>query len=61
MVIDEVASVPRGRYDDLADTVSQALMHLRKISLAVISWERMPEEPKKTIATRSRIAMEYGL
>jgi predicted phage terminase large subunit-like protein len=61
MVIDEVASVPRGRYDDLADTVSQALMHLRKISLAVISWERMPEEPKTTIATRSRIAMEYGL
>ena len=29
MVIDEVATCPRGRFDDLADTTSMAVYHLR--------------------------------
>ncbi len=33
MVIDEVAAVPRGKHDDQADCVSQAINHLRKMGL----------------------------
>src|SRR5271166_2573080 len=35
MVIDEVARFPRGKHDDLVDTVSQALIYLRLTGVAV--------------------------
>jgi predicted phage terminase large subunit-like protein len=43
MVIDEISSFPRGAHDDLADTASQALHHLRATGHLVRSDERDAE------------------
>ena len=40
MVITEVGTFPHGKHDDLVDTVSQALRHMRDIGLLVRSAER---------------------
>lgn len=42
-VITQVGQFPRGRHDDLVDTVSQALRHLRQIGLLVRAPERLHE------------------
>jgi predicted phage terminase large subunit-like protein len=42
-VITEVAQFPKGRRDDLCDTVSQAIRHLRDIGLLTRSRERMEQ------------------
>lgn len=42
-VIRQVSSFPRGKHDDLVDTVSQALIQLRKMGLLTRSAERMAE------------------
>jgi predicted phage terminase large subunit-like protein len=67
-VIDEVASVPRGKYDDLADTVSMALLYLRQIGLAKLATEgeALSTEDEDTIVARKLqgnrvIAESYGL
>lgn len=39
LVIDEVASVPKGAHDDLADTVSMALGYLRRTGMARLTTE----------------------
>ena len=41
MVITQVANFPKGAHDDLVDTVSMALRHLRDLGLLVRSPERM--------------------
>lgn len=42
-VIRQVSTFPRGKHDDLVDTVSMALRHLRDIGLLTRSVERMAE------------------
>ena len=49
MVIDEMAVFPKGRYDDLTDTMSQALKHLRGAGFARLEAE---VETDKTNAMR---------
>lgn len=43
MVIREVASFPKAKHDDLTDTVSQAIRHLRDAGLLIRSEERLAE------------------
>ena len=43
MVLDEVAQFPRGRHDDLTDTVSGALRKMREMGLLVRAPERQAE------------------
>ena len=43
MVITQVGQFPKGRHDDIVDTVSQALRHLRDLGLLVRSPERIAE------------------
>ena len=43
MVIRQVASFPKGKHDDLVDTVSQAIRHLRDTGLLIRSEERLTE------------------
>jgi predicted phage terminase large subunit-like protein len=50
MVIDEMAVFPKGRYDDLTDTASQALRHLRVTGFARLDTE---------VETDKRNAMRY--
>lgn len=43
MVINQVAQFPRGKHDDLVDTVSQSLRHLRDVGLLERSAERLAD------------------
>ena len=43
MVITQVGQFPKGKHDDLVDTVSMSLRHLREIGLLVRAPERMAE------------------
>jgi predicted phage terminase large subunit-like protein len=43
MVITQVGTFPKGKHDDLVDTVSQALRHLRDLGLIVRSAERIAD------------------
>jgi hypothetical protein len=43
MVITQVGQFPKGKHDDLVDTVSQALRHLRELGLLTRSSERLHE------------------
>ena len=43
MVINQVAVFPKGKHDDLVDTVSQALRHLRELGMLQRSAERIQE------------------
>lgn len=63
MVIDEVASVPKGRYDDLADSTSQALIWMRKNNILYFPFEKPSEEEGewRSPASKSSIAEMYGL
>ena len=61
-VIDEVAAVPKGKNDDLADTVSQALLYLRRVGMARLTTERGDEpKPYESENAKGRIAERYGL
>lgn len=66
-VIDEVAAVPRGKHDDLADTVSMALLYLRQVGMARLASERevAPIEDQLALAQRLRgeraVAESYGI
>jgi predicted phage terminase large subunit-like protein len=51
MVIDEMAVFPKGRYDDLTDTASQAFRHLRAVGFARLEAE---VELEKANAVRYR-------
>ncbi len=53
-VITQVGQFPRGKHDDLVDTVSQALRHLRDLGLLVRAPERLAEiEARKAYTGRS--------
>ena len=53
MVITQVGQFPKGKHDDLVDTVSQALRHLREIGLLVRAPERISEiETMKSYPSR---------
>ena len=43
MVINQVAQFPRGKFDDIVDTVSQSLRHLRDVGLLERAPERLAE------------------
>ncbi len=43
MVITQVGQFPKGKHDDLVDTVSQALRHMRELGLLVRAPERIAE------------------
>jgi len=43
MVIRQTSSFPRGKHDDLVDTVSMALKHLRDVGMLTRAAERMAE------------------
>jgi predicted phage terminase large subunit-like protein len=47
-VIRQCASVPKCKHDDLADTVSQALKHLREVGMLTRSAERLAEIDRDT-------------
>lgn len=51
MVITEVAGFPHGRHDDLTDTVSQALRHLRDLGILVRSPERIAQIEESKVYT----------
>lgn len=44
MVIDEMAVFPKGKYDDLTDSVTQAMKYLRETGLAQTSQEEMEDK-----------------
>jgi predicted phage terminase large subunit-like protein len=44
MVIDEMAKFPKGKYDDLTDSATMAIKHLRDIGLAQTDEEAVAEE-----------------
>lgn len=48
MVIDEMGAFPKGRYDDLTDSSTQALKHLRAIGLIQQPEERVNEMMRKS-------------
>jgi len=68
-VIDEVAAVPRGKHDDLADSTTMALLYLRQIGLAKLATEgriATDDEDETMIVARKLkqdrlIAESYGL
>lgn len=62
MVIDEVAAVPKGKSDDLADTVSQALLYLRRVGMARLTTEKS-EAARGYVSEQNqvRVAERYGL
>jgi len=43
MVIQQVSVFPKGKHDDLVDTVSQALRHLRDLGMLQRAAERQSE------------------
>lgn len=60
MVINQVANFPKGTHDDLVDTVSMALRHLRDLGLLVRSPERMAAiDDAKQISARQSDAPLY--
>jgi hypothetical protein len=54
MVIDELEIFPRGRHDDLVDSTSQALKHLRSYGLAQTIEEIIQEERDRVTHRRPR-------
>jgi predicted phage terminase large subunit-like protein len=53
MVIQQVGQFPKGKHDDLVDTVSQALRHMRELGLLVRAPERIHEiESMKSYPSR---------
>jgi predicted phage terminase large subunit-like protein len=52
MVITQVGQFPRGKHDDLVDTVSQALRHMRDVGLLQRSPERLAELESQVIYPR---------
>jgi predicted phage terminase large subunit-like protein len=43
MVITQVGQFPKGKHDDIVDTVSQAMRHMRDLGLLVRGQERLEE------------------
>jgi len=52
MVITQVGQFPRGKHDDLVDTVSQAMRHMRDVGLLQRSPERLAELESQVIYPR---------
>jgi predicted phage terminase large subunit-like protein len=48
MVIDEMANFPKGRYDDLTDSATQAISYLRSVGLARTDAEAAAERAEAT-------------
>lgn len=63
MVIEEVSSFPRGRHDDLHDSVTMALGYMRKTGLAQLAseHERDAEEALTFRGNRRTVAEAYGV
>jgi phage terminase large subunit-like protein len=60
MVITQTSVFPKGKHDDLVDTVSQAMKHLRDMGLLVRSQERLNEiEDMKQL--KGGLAPLYGI
>lgn len=60
MVIQEVAAVPKGRHDDLADTVSQALLWLRRRGIIQMANEYEADDLRLKMFQPKR-ELPYGL
>ena len=57
-VITQVGQFPKGKHDDLVDTVSMSLRHLREIGLLTRSQERIEElEAQKTYPGKSSVPL----
>jgi predicted phage terminase large subunit-like protein len=54
MVIDEMANFPKGRYDDLTDSTTQAISYLRSVGLARTDAEVAAERAEATRHRRRR-------
>ena len=62
MVIGETEMFPKGRHDDLSDTVSQAVNWLRKRGIARMSFEHEQDiKPRAWTGRQDGIAAEYGV
>lgn len=60
LVIQEVAAVPKGKHDDLADTVSQALLWLRRRGIIQMAHEFEDEDLRAKMFQPKR-ELPYGL
>ena len=60
MVQNEMASFPRGAHDDLTDSVTQALRHLRSIGLAMREAEIAAERAEQVRYKGRPKALPYG-
>jgi predicted phage terminase large subunit-like protein len=58
MVIDELANFPKGRYDDLTDSTTQAILYLRGVGLARTDAEVAAEREDAT-RPRRRLGKLY--
>lgn len=61
MVIDEMESFPKGSHDDLTDSATQAIKHMREIGLAETDEEAVAQENESVAHTprRKSIAAHY--
>lgn len=57
MVIDEMATFPKGKYDDLTDSATQAIKHLRDVGLAQTDEEVTAEEHERVMHRPRRKAL----
>jgi len=49
VVIDEVSAIPRGQFDDIADTVSGSLLYLREMGLLTLRYEFDDERRRASV------------
>src|SRR5262249_2356092 len=59
MVIDELANFPKGRFDDLVDSTTQAILFLRSTGFARTDAEIAAERAEATRLRRPRLARLY--
>jgi predicted phage terminase large subunit-like protein len=61
MVIDEMEVFPKGKHDDLTDSATQAISHLRKIGLAETDEEAIADETESVVhrPQRKSLASHY--
>lgn len=54
MVISELSQMPKGKYDDLGDSTTQALIYLRRSGIAMLTEEVKEENHRKLTAWQSK-------
>ena len=60
-VIKQVGQFPKGKHDDLVDTVSMALRHLRDLGMLVRSEEAVADIKDSMLHKKQNLAPLYGI